>query len=77
MDDARDIPRTAIAVAFFIFGCAVYLAVTVQVVLEFWEPVVATVGSGPVLATMALAGAFAGACAIRCLVRLVNQWDLN
>jgi hypothetical protein len=75
MDEVKDLQRTAIAVAFFIVGCAVYLAVAVPVVIELWDPVVATIGTGPIAAVMALLGAIAGATAIRYVIHLINQWE--
>jgi hypothetical protein len=75
MDEENDLQRTAIAVAFFIVGCAVYLAVTVPIVIELWDPVVATIGTGPIFAVMALLGAVGGAGAIRYVIRLINQWE--
>jgi hypothetical protein len=74
MDEEKDLQRTAIAVAFFIVGCAVYLAVTVPVVIELCDPVIATIGTGPIAAVMALLGAVTGATAIRYVIRLVNEW---
>jgi hypothetical protein len=75
MDEAKDLRQTAIAVAFFIVGCAVYLAVTVPVVIELWDPMVATIGTGPIAGVMALFGTVAGAAAIRYVIHLINQWE--
>ena len=73
--DDRDAQRTAIAGAFLILGCAVYLAVTVPLAIEFWDPFVATIGAGPIAVVLVLAGTVVGASAIRSVVRLVNRFE--
>ena len=75
--DDRDLRRTALAVAFFILGCTVYLAVTVPIAIEFWDPFVATIGSGPISVVLVLAGTVVGASAIRSVVRLVNKFETS
>ena len=77
MDEVNDMRRTAFAVAFFIVGCAVYLAVSVPVALELWEPVVATIGTGPISVVLVLAGTVVGASAIRYVVRLINKFETS
>jgi hypothetical protein len=75
--DDRDMQRTAIAGAFLILGCAVYLAVTVPLAIEFWDPFVATLGTGPISVILVLVGTVVGASAIRSVVRLVNKFETS
>jgi hypothetical protein len=75
--DDRDLQKTALAVAFFILGCAAYLAVTVPLAIEFWDPFVATIGTGPISVVLVLAGTVVGASAIRSVVRLVNKFETS
>jgi len=75
--DDCDLRRTATAVAFFILGCAVYLAVTVPLAIEFWDPFVAAIGTGPISVVLVLAGTVVGASAIRSVVRLVNRFEAS
>jgi hypothetical protein len=77
MDEVNDMRRTAFAVAFFIVGCAVYLAVTVPLAIEFWDPFVATIGAGPISVVLVLVGTVVGASAIRSVVRLVNKFETS
>ena len=73
MDESRDMQRTALAIACFIFGCSVYLAVTVLAVARLWEPVVATVGAEPIAFVLGLGAIVAGAIAIRYVIQRVNR----
>jgi hypothetical protein len=75
--DDRDLRRTAVAAVFFVLGCAVYTAVTVPLAIEFWDPFVATIGTGPISVVLVLAGTVVGASAIRSLVRLVNRFETS
>jgi hypothetical protein len=77
IDNDRDLRHTALAVAFFLIGCAVYLAVTVPIAIEFWDPFVATIGTGPVSVVLVLVGTVVGASAIRSVVRLVNKFETS
>jgi hypothetical protein len=76
-DNDRDLRRTALAVACFVLGCAVYLAVTVPIAIEFWEPFVAAIGTGPISVVLVLVGTVIGAAAIRSVVRLVNKFETS
>jgi len=75
--DDRDVQRTAFGGAFLILGCAVYLAVTVPLAIEFWDPFVAAIGRGPIAVVLVLAGTVVGASAIRSVVHLVNKFETS
>jgi hypothetical protein len=77
VDDDRDVRRTALAVASFMVGCTVYLAVTVPLAIESWDPVVATIGTGPLSVVLVLVGTVVGASAIRYVVRLINKIETS
>jgi len=73
----KDVQRTAIAGAFLILGCAVYLGVTVPIAIEFWDPFVAAIGAGPISVVLVLVGTVIGASVIRSVVRLVNKFETS
>jgi hypothetical protein len=77
MDEVNDMRRTALAVASFMVGCTVYLAVTVPLAIESWDPFVATIGTGPISMVLVLVGTVVGASAIRCVVRLINRIETS
>src|SRR5262245_60543358 len=72
---ARDVHQTRTAAAFFVLACAVYLAVTVAVLAELWESVVAVIGAGPIAVVLGFVAIVAGSLTIRATVKLTNECE--